>query len=237
MLRLRHCPAIAAPARIVRRRPRRLPLIGHHPRRRETEHRRHLRSRSDTQADPGRLRRLVHQFIFLSQASSGRITMPDHHTKISGTITHIFAHRFVVTTARGAILADLTPHGAAQVSLHIGDDVTLDGELKPSELKVTRFTCRDKSVSIDHKKHHPDHRGHHNGHHPHADPAVALAAARDAGFETAGEPQRKPKHFEILGRRNGEWSELHVELDGHIRKSKPVAPHDRKWSDVLTAAS
>jgi hypothetical protein len=159
--------------------------------------------------------------------------MPDHHAKISGTITHIFAHRFVVTTARAAILADLTPHGAAQVSLQVGDDVTLEGELRPSELKVARFTCGDKSVSIGHKKHRPDHKEHH----PHADPAVALAAARDAGFETAGEPQRKPKHFEILGRRNGEWNELHVELDGHIRKCKPVAPHDHKWSDVLTAAS
>jgi hypothetical protein len=34
----------------------------------------------------------------------------------------------------------------------------------------------------------------------------------------------------VLGRRDGNLEELHIELDGHIRKSKPVAADDPKWS-------
>ena len=58
--------------------------------------------------------------------------MPEHHITVSGTITHVFAHRFVVETAKGPVLADVTPRGLEQVSLRIGDDVRLEGEMKPS---------------------------------------------------------------------------------------------------------
>ena len=146
--------------------------------------------------------------------------MPEHHTAISGTITHVFAHRLVVATRSGAILADLTPHGADQIALRVGDSVTLEGEMKPSELKVFSFTHDGKTVRIAHKKKHEhDHDG--------ADPKVALAAAREYGFEPIGEPRRKPKHFEVLARKGGVLSELHIELDGHLRKTK--AAENRKW--------
>ena len=49
-----------------------------------------------------------------------------------------------------------------------------------------------------------------------------LEAVRAAGFEPSGTPRRKPKHFEIDGRRDGKPYELHVELDGRIRKTKPA---------------
>ena len=104
----------------------------------------------------------------------------------------------------------------------------LDGEMKPSELKVARLTRGGKTTQIDHKKKPP-----HDDPSPHADPSVALASARAAGFETLGSPRRKPKHFELLGRRRGELSEIHVELDGEIRKSKLVASDDPKWSSEL----
>jgi hypothetical protein len=135
---------------------------------------------------------------------------------MTGKITHIFAHRFVVETPHGAVLADVTPHGADIIKLRIGADVELDGERKPSELKVTRFTCNGESIEIEHKKK-QDH-----DHHEPADPEVAIGAARAAGFEPVGKPRRKPKHFEVLGLRNGRHSELHIELDGRIRKTKPV---------------
>lgn len=148
--------------------------------------------------------------------------------RISGKITHVFAHRFVVQTGNGAVLADVTPHGTELVKLRIGADVELEGENKPSELKVMRFTCDGKSVEIGHGKKHDHH------HHDRADPAVAIGAARAAGFEPIGEPRRKPKHFEVLGLRDGRHSELHVELDGRIRKSKPADEH--KWSEALRPA-
>jgi hypothetical protein len=152
--------------------------------------------------------------------------MPDHHSiTITGKITHVFGHRFVVETSDGAVLADVTPRGLEQQTLRVGESVSLVGEMKPSELKVTRFTAGKTSVTIEHKKPQDDH--------PHAEPAHAMKAARDAGFEPVGQPRRKPKHFEVLGRRERRLTELHIELDGHIRKMKPVEAGDPKWSEAL----
>ena len=153
--------------------------------------------------------------------------MPDHHTiSIAGLITHVFGHRFVVQTSREAILADLTPKGLEEIALHVGDSVELSGEKKPTELKVMRFTRNGKTVTIAHKEKH-------HGHHDNADPDAALRAARAAGFAIQGEPRRKPKHFEVLGERDARFTELHIELDGHIRKMKPVDRHDPKWAQAI----
>ena len=155
--------------------------------------------------------------------------MPDHPLRTArGTIMHVFGHRFVVQTANEAILADVTPHGLAKIKLRIGDRVELAGEQKPTELKVSRFTHGDTTIEIEHKTKHAHH-------HADADPKVALTAASAAGFETIGAPRRKPKHFEVLGRRDGALTELHVELDGHIRKSKPADRYDPKWAQALSA--
>ncbi len=153
--------------------------------------------------------------------------MPDHHTiSIAGKVTHVFGHRFVVETSQGAVLADLTPHGAEQHAMRVGEVVSLSGEMKPSELKVSRLIAGKTTITIEHKKKPHDH-------HPHAEPGDAMKAARDAGFEPLGQPRRKPKHFEVLGRRNHRLTELHVELNGNIRKMKPVEDGDPKWSDAL----
>jgi hypothetical protein len=153
--------------------------------------------------------------------------MPDHRTiSITGKITHVFGHRFVVETSQGAKLADLTPDGAEQYAVRIGEIVSLAGEMKPSELKVSRLTAGNTTITIEHKK-----KPHH--HHPHAEPADAMKAARDAGFEPLGQPRRKPKHFEVLGRRDHRLTELHVELNGNIRKMNPVEGGDPKWSEAL----
>ncbi|MGQ3298860.1 hypothetical protein [Reyranella sp.] len=158
--------------------------------------------------------------------------MPDRHVSVSGRILHVFSHRFVVQTKNGALLADLTPKGLDRVALNVGDTVSLEGEMKPSELKVFRLVLDGRTVTIEHGKphhhsHHDDH--HHEHHHGPADPEVVLRAARTAGYEPTAKPRRKPKHFEVLGKRNGRYSELHIELDGHIRKSKPADRDDPKW--------
>jgi hypothetical protein len=100
--------------------------------------------------------------------------------------------------------------------------LVLEGEMKPSELKVSRLTCKGKSFDIgpkDKKNRHP------------AELERAREFARAAGFEAVGEPRRKPKHFEVLGRRAGKLFELHVELNGQIRKAKPVTD-DSKWAET-----
>ena len=124
------------------------------------------------------------------------------------------------------MLADLTPKGAEQHALRVGEVVSLSGEMKPSELKVSRLTAGKTTITIEHKKKPHDH-------HPHAEPGDAIKAARDAGFEPLGQPRRKPKHFEVLGRRDHQLTELHIELNGNIRKMKPVENGDPKWSEAL----
>ena len=150
--------------------------------------------------------------------------MPHHPKKTAtGKVTHIFAHRFVLDTADGAILGDLTPHGHDRITLKVGDAIAIEGEMKPSELKVSRIIRGKETIAIEHDKHGP------HDHAP-ADPQIVLKAAKTAGYETVGQPRRKPKHFEVLGRRDGKLEELHIELDGHIRKSKPASADDPKWS-------
>jgi hypothetical protein len=154
--------------------------------------------------------------------------MPDHHIiTVTGRITHVFVHRFVVQTRHDAVLCDVTPRGLELIQLHVGDIVELEGEKKPSELKVARFTRDDIAVTLEHKEKHRQHDD--------ADPGPALKAARSAGFATLGEPRRKPKHFEVLGERDARFTELHIELDGHIRKMKPVDRHDPKWAHAIEA--
>jgi hypothetical protein len=67
-------------------------------------------------------------------------SMPRQHYKtVSGKITHVFGHRFVITTEQGDVLADLTPSGLEHIALNLNDDVTREGEMKPTELKVVRL--------------------------------------------------------------------------------------------------
>jgi hypothetical protein len=151
---------------------------------------------------------------------------------LTGAVKNVFGHRFTLHTADAVILADLTPHGAEKIKLIEGDQVTIEGERKPSEIKVARIQRGDLSVTIEHPKKH----GGHEGHDHEADPKVAVVSARAAGFEVIGEPRRKPKHFEILGRRDRSLSELHVSLDGGIRHSKPVGSDDEKWRAEIAHA-
>jgi hypothetical protein len=149
----------------------------------------------------------------------------DHNaqTTLQGEVTDIFAHRFVVKTGTGKILADLTPNGAEQVVLRRGDQVTVSGEMKPSELKVHEIKLAvGASVIIRHYKPHLDHR-------ESVDPGPVLKTAAANGFAVVGALRRKPKHFEILGRDSaGDFVELHVELGGALRKTRPVERDDPK---------
>ncbi|KNY21132.1 hypothetical protein [Methylobacterium sp. ARG-1] len=143
-------------------------------------------------------------------------TRTDSH-EAAGTVWAVFGHRFALDGAAGRILADLGPKGSADITLTVGDRVSLRGTRKPSEIKVTRLTLADGSTrTIDwpQKEKHD---------HPPADPALAIRAAEAAGYAVAGVPERKPKHFALRGAKDGAEHELHITLDGDIRKAKVLA--------------
>ncbi len=157
--------------------------------------------------------------------------MPHHDTTaLSGTIQHVFAHRFTLEADGAVHLADLGPKGAEAFPVAAGLQVTLEGERRPSEIKVARIVAEGRApVEIHHKK--PHHPGKARSDAP-VDPASALAAVTAAGWTPAGEPLAKPKHVEVLARRgNGAWTELHVDAAGTITKEK--APDAGKWGAAL----
>jgi hypothetical protein len=93
--------------------------------------------------------------------------MPHHpYESVAGTIAHVSAHRFVLRTGEGVVLADLTTEGTQSIAL-----------------------------------------------------------------------LHRPTHFELLRQGQGRLKELHVELNGDIRKSKQVAKVDHKGSAELRDAS
>ena len=99
----------------------------------------------------------------------------DAQTTISGEVTDIFAHRFMVKTASGKILADLGPKGAQRIALEIGDHVEASGEMKPSELKVGQIAKQGGApTGIEHKK-----KPHDGKLEPDADAKMAIRAANE----------------------------------------------------------
>ena len=157
--------------------------------------------------------------------------MNANNVSVTGTVQDVFAHRFTLRTAKGVVLADLTPHGRDEIALAVGDEVTIEGERKPSEIKVAHIRRGDVAVNIAPGKK-PEPRGAPD---PQIVAKAAVASARAAGFEIIGEPRRKPKHFEILGRKNGDLAELHIHLDGGVRHIKPVPSDDGKWRAEVAA--
>lgn len=130
----------------------------------------------------------------------------------SGRIWAVFGHRVAVEGADGRVLANLGPEGIKGLDLAVGDAVRVIGRRKLFEIKATGIVLPDgtrRTIAWPDK-------------HPAVDPAAALATMRGAGYEILGEPRRKPKHFEIDARRDGQRWELHVELDGRLRKARPV---------------
>lgn len=155
--------------------------------------------------------------------------MPHNETvALTGTIEHVFAHRFTLAADGTTHLAGVTPKGLEAFPLRAGLRVSLEGERRPSEIKVTRIAAEGREpVLIEHKK--PNHpKGHKHPDVP-ADLARVLGAVKADGWTSEGEPRRKPKHFEVLARRgDGPWTELHVDFAGAIYKRKPA--DTEKWA-------
>lgn len=157
-----------------------------------------------------------------------------HHEKVAltGKIHDVFAHRFTLEADGQIYLADVGPKGAELFPLTAGLAVKIEGERRPSEIKVMRIAKKGgRYLEVEHKKPHHGPKKPFPRQEPAgtADQDVAVAAATSAGWALSGEVQRKPKHFEVLARKGrGEWTELHIDFSGTIYKEK-VASSD-KWN-------
>ncbi len=158
-------------------------------------------------------------------------------TTVSGRVEHVFAHRFTVKMADAVILADLTPHGLKYVPLKGGDDVVIEGEQKPSEIRVESISIGPRTYILPPPPAHrgPHHHGpiHHRGPHEHHHEAdVDLPSLKKAleakGYETLGEPRLRHRHVEWLVKKNGEVGEAHIDFKGEIGNVKP-ADFEGKW--------
>lgn len=139
--------------------------------------------------------------------------------QIEGAVIGVFAHRFVIEGDHGKMLIDIGPD--ANLPIAEGDRISAEGYRKPSEMKVSLITLADSSVhQFAHGK-----KGRADDKYPGADaiqPEAALEAARSAGYTIDGTIQRKPKHFEVPGRKGGDLFVLHIALDGAIKKAEPA---------------
>lgn len=153
---------------------------------------------------------------------------------ISGTVTAVFARQFVVEAKDGKHLADFGKEAGDLVALQEGDQVTITGHRKSSEIKVAEIAKeRGEAIRIERKGKH-DRKPHHDRHALRHDPRDAIAAVTLEGFTVVGEPVGRPKHFEILGRSaKGKFVEFHVGLDGAIDKRKAADVREPKWAPAI----
>jgi hypothetical protein len=72
---------------------------------------------------------------------------------ISGKVTAVVAHRFVVENSDGQFLANIGSEAVDRIGLRRGHKVTLKGKRKPSEIKATEIEKgAGKPIRIEIKK-------------------------------------------------------------------------------------
>lgn len=63
--------------------------------------------------------------------------------------------------------------------------------------------------------------------------AEAKKLVTDNGYELIGEPRPVKKHFELLGKKDGKFAELHAHRDGKLVRARPVDATDPKWGSLV----
>ena len=135
--------------------------------------------------------------------------------RISGKVTDVFGHRFVLATASGKVLADIGPEATGLVTVNVDDAVEIEGEEKPTEIKV-------RSISIDGGKSvathpSPKHSDKDHDHRPLFSAEHARHVAEKMGFRIVGALRPHKKHYEATAEHGGSSHEIHVHRD-HIMK-------------------
>ena len=148
--------------------------------------------------------------------------------EISGTVTGVFGHRFVIRNEEGKWLANLGRKGRAY-TIFEEEKVVVKGRLKNFEIKVSEMK-KDMGGHARNVKE----RDRVDTKVPGSDPHDAIAAVEHLGYEIMGDPRRKPKHFVIRGRSStGEMRKFDVNFDGVIRGQKTVGLHHQRGNSSI----
>lgn len=64
-------------------------------------------------------------------------------------------------------------------------------------------------------------------------PPEANRLVSDKGYERVGELRPVDQHFELLGKKDGKFYELHAHRDGKLVRARPVDATDPKWGPLV----
>ena len=132
--------------------------------------------------------------------------------ELTGTVEDVFGHRFTMKTRDGKHLIDLGPEAGPGAAVQSGQQISVKGEQKPSEIKARRLRIADgawQDVRSDAKDA------------PDIDDAHVTRVLEAAGYTDHGERTRKPKHVEVIASKDGKRHKVHVHKDG-LKKSDPL---------------
>ena len=139
--------------------------------------------------------------------------------RISGKVTDVFGHRFVLATASGKVLADIGPEASGLVTVNVDDSVEIEGEEKPTEIKVRSISIGGGKSVETHPA--PKHAGKEHDHRPPFSAEDARRVAEKMGFRIVGPLTPHKKHYEATAEHRGSKHEVHVHRD-HIMKKFDV---------------
>ena len=149
--------------------------------------------------------------------------------EISGTVTGVFGHRFVIRSDEGKWLANFGRKGRAYTIFEEGEKVVVKGRLKNFEIKVSEMK-KDMGGHARIVKERDRVETEVSG----SDTHDAIVAVEHLGFEIMGDPLQKPKYFVIRGRSStGEMRKFDVNFDGVIRGQKAVGLHHQKGNSAI----
>ena len=64
-------------------------------------------------------------------------------------------------------------------------------------------------------------------------PQEARKLVADKGYELIGEPRPVDHHFELLGKKDGKFYELHAHRDGNLARERPADARDPRWGPLV----
>ncbi len=140
--------------------------------------------------------------------------------KISGTIMDIYGPRFVLDTANGKILVEMSPRGMDKVKLKTGEKIDVEGDRMQNQLRAQRVTLADGHAYTTGPKQRtwrefvtgkPD-----AGRNVAFTAADAAKTATAAGYTVKGDARPERRNFVLMGTKAGTDYELLVAKNGRI---------------------